>query len=97
MSCYIVVSDSTMLESTLEAAHDTRDRLTRCRSIVVSQLSLPDVLCRHLDDIAVASAGATPVQRLGRHFGLRNLVDASVVDVSRVAFRCSLRLADREN
>jgi hypothetical protein len=40
---------------------------TRGRSVVVAQLGLLHLLCRQLDDIAIASAGAGPVQALRGH------------------------------
>jgi hypothetical protein len=40
---------------------------TRGRSVVVAQLGLLLLLCRQLDDIAIAPAGAGPVQALRGH------------------------------
>jgi hypothetical protein len=40
---------------------------TRGRSVVVAQLGLLHLLCRQLDDVAIAPAGAGPVQALRGH------------------------------
>jgi hypothetical protein len=40
---------------------------TRGRSVVVAQLGLLHLLCRQLDDIAIAPAGAGPMQALRGH------------------------------